>query len=243
MSPKNHPSKTLLHLLGSRLCGLMLLIGFAITPAISNAQGGLLLTNFNIPDTIYLNSTVPVNFNITNTLDSAILGNLKINFLNETFNNVEAPLGGFEAVQYFSAGQERDFTTLIPVEPQYFLEGGNTVVIWPSFVGQEIPAVDSVRITVFVAQSNGISGISPIPLRDYILPNPVQSQLSIIPRNGALLPASIRIFDLSGRFLLGSNNLQSGVISVDLLKDGIYLLELHTKDGKVQTGRFIKVTN
>jgi hypothetical protein len=210
--------------------------GFAGT---AHAQG-LQISNFVMPDTLYLNSSVPVSFSITNTLDSSILGNLQLNFRNETFNNVEAPLGGFEAVQFFAAFQERNFSTLIPVGPQYFLEGGNTVVIWPSMAGQEITS-DSVRRDVYVYFVNNVTSAQSLLNRNYIIPNPIANKLVVTPRNNASMPQSVELFDLSGRSVLNATFDANGAVDVSILPDGSYNAIIRLSDGKSHVNRMIKL--
>jgi hypothetical protein len=208
-----------------------------------HAQGGLVLNYFNIPDTLFLNTSVPVNFSITNNTSVNLLGNLQINFLNETLNNVEAPLGGFEAVQFFAPFQEREFNTLIPVEPQYFIEGGNTVVIWPSFVGQPVEAEDSIRVTVYVTQSNGVTSNPPSLSDYYLIQNPVGRVLNILPKNNAVLPKTLSFYDSSGRFILERTLNNSSFIEISDLPDGIIFVKALLPDGRTGNFKLVKVSN
>ena len=222
---------------------LMLLLGLNLQLGSLQAQvQGLQLNYFNIPDTIYFQSLVPVDFSITNTTDSNLLGNLKINFLNETFNNVEAPLGGFEAVQFFAPQQDRSFTTFIPVEPQYFIEGGNTVVIWPSFVGQPIPAVDSIRVNIFVGEVNGVSGNPPSLLNFYYIQNPVLNKIFFKPKQGTAIPAFVSIFDASGRVLIQAAPNADGSIDVSQLPDGILFIQAQLENDITGYFKLIKAS-
>lgn len=204
-----------------------------------NAQG-LLISNFVMPDTVYMNSSVPVQFSITNAQDTSILGNLQLFFRNETFNNVVGPLGGFEAVQFFAPMQERNFATLMPIEPQYFLEGGNTVVIWPSMAGQEIPN-DSIRKEVFVYFVNNVAGTNSLLNRDYIIPNPVSDKLIIKPRNKAEMPNSIAIYDQSGRLILEQKLESSGIMDISMVPAGLFMVKLSLSDGKSHVTRMVKI--
>ncbi|MCB0820305.1 MAG: hypothetical protein KDC13_06750 [Bacteroidetes bacterium] len=225
-----------------RAAALVLLV---FSGGLSNlkAQGGLVLNYFNIPDTLYFDTSVPVDFSITNNTDSSLLGNLQINFLNETFNNVQAPLGGFEAVQFFAPFQEREFSTLIPVEPQYFLEGGNTVVIWPSFVGQPVQAEDSIRVTVIVTQSNGVTSNPPSLSEHYFIPNPLRNnQLSITPKNGAALPEKLMFYDISGKFLLEKQTSGNSWVEVGELPDGVLFIRALLPDGRTGMLKLVKIS-
>lgn len=206
-----------------------------------NAQvQGLLLNYFEIPDTIYLESLVPVDFSISNTTSSNILGNLKINFRNETLNNIEAPLGGFEAVQFFAPNQEREFTTFIPVEPEYFIEGGNTVVIWPSFVGQSIPAVDSIRVVVFVGAVNGTTSNPPSLSEEFVIPNPVSNYLEFIPKNGAQTPKEVTLFSVTGKLMLSAQAENQGIFNISQLPAGIYFIRARMSNDKIGYFKFLK---
>ena len=204
-----------------------------------NAQG-LLISNFIMPDTVYMNSSVPVQFTITNAQDTSILGNLQLFFRNETFNNVEGPLGGFEAVQFFAPMQDRNFATFMPIEPQYFLEGGNTVVIWPSLAGQEIPN-DSIRKEVYVYFVNNVAGANSLLSRDYIIPNPVSDKLIIKPKNKAEMPKSIAIYDQSGRLVLEKNLESSGIMDISMVPVGIFMVKLSLSDGKSHVTKMVKI--
>jgi hypothetical protein len=208
---------------------------------VSSVNGqGLLISNFVMPDTVYMNSSVPVQFSITNAQDTSILGNLQLFFRNETFNNVEGTLGGFEAVQFFAPMQERNFATFMPIEPQYFLEGGNTVVIWPSMAGQEIPN-DSLRKEVFVYFASSVEGENALLSRDYIIPNPVSDKLIIKPRNKAEMPKSIAIYDQSGRLILENHLESSGIMDISMVPAGIIMVKLGLSDGKSHITKMVKI--
>ncbi|MEX1188939.1 MAG: T9SS type A sorting domain-containing protein [Bacteroidia bacterium] len=220
---------------------ILFMAGFTLCSGSIRAQvQGLQLNYFNLPDTVYMQSLVPVDFSITNTADTNLLGNLKINFLNETLNNVEVPLGGFEAVQFFAPQQERTFTTFVPVEPQYFIEGGNTVVIWPSFIGQPIPAVDSIRINVFVGDINGIAGNPPSLINDYYIQNPVSDLLLIKSRNQSSLPELISIYDASGKLLTQGKLSADGTMDISNLPNGLLIIRAVMNDNSSGYFKIIK---
>ncbi len=225
-----------------RLFALTALLILAGSSRVLLAQGGLVLNYFNIPDTLYLNTSVPVNFSITNNTDTNLLGNLQINFRNETFNNVEAPLGGFEAVQFFAPYQEREFNTLIPVEPQYFIEGGNTVVIWPSFVGQPLQAEDSIRVTVYVTQSNGVTSNPPALSEYYFIQNPVSDFLNIVPKSGLALPTQIAFYDLGGKLIAEKLLHNSGFVDIGDLPSGVLFVKAQLPDGRIGMLKLIKIS-
>lgn len=236
----NHFKTQVLTLIKGAFCSAVVcMLALFANLSSANAQG-LLISNFVMPDTVYMNSSVPVQFSITNAQDTSILGNLQLFFRNETFNNVEGPLGGFEAVQFFAPMQERNFATFMPIEPQYFIEGGNTVVIWPSLAGQDIPN-DSIRKEVFVYFVNSVPDANSALNRDYIIPNPVSDKLIIKPRNKAEMPKTITIYDQSGRLVLEKNLESSGIMDISMVPVGLFMVKLSFSDGKSQVTRMVKI--
>jgi hypothetical protein len=208
---------------------------------VGNGQS-ISISNFNMPDTVYQNSVADVQFTIQNLSDSLnILGNLKLNFRNETLNNQTEPLGGFDALQFIAPFQTRAFNTIIPITPQYFLEGGNTVVIWPSFVGQPVAAEDSVRFNIFVENLIGFNSV--LGSSSYIIQNPVGNKLQIYTVGKAKLPKQICIRDLQGKSLLNIEQFNSEDIDMLGIAPGIYFLELHLEDGRSITQRIIRSAN
>ncbi len=199
--------------------------------------------NFFMPDTVNQNSISDVNFNIRNSSDSiSILGNMKLNFLNETTGTI-APLGGFSAIQFFAPQQERSFNIVIDITPQYFLEGGNTVVIWPSFVGQPIQAEDSIRFNVYVNTINGVENGKNQLASAYLIPNPMKDELSIQTIGQAKMPESIVVRELSGRTILNQQLNNSGKVDFKLVPAGIYILEMKLSDGNIITQRIVRIAD
>ena len=197
------------------------------------------ISNFNMPDTVYQNSAADVQFTIQNTSDSLnILGNLKLNFRNETLNNQTEPLGGFDALQFIAPFQTRAFNTIIPITPQYFLEGGNTVVIWPSFVGQPVAAEDSIRFNIFVENLIGFNSVQ--GSSSFIIQNPVGNKLQIHSICKTKLPKQICIRDIQGKSLLNIERYNSEEIDMSGIAPGIYFLEMLLEDGRSITQRIIR---
>ena len=200
------------------------------------------ISNFNMPDTVYQNSAADVQFTIQNTSDSLnILGNLKLNFRNETLNYQSEALGGFNAIQFIAPLQTRTFNTIVPITPQYFLEGGNTVVIWPSFVGQPVAADDSIRFNIYIENLIGFNSVQGIS--SFIIQNPVGNKLHIQVMGKAKLPKQICIRDLQGKSLLNIEHYNSEDIDMSGIAPGIYFLEMLLEDGRSITQRIIRTGN
>ena len=220
--------------LGSKVF-LLLILMYA---QVGNGQS-ISISNFNMPDTVYQNSVADVQFTIQNTSDSLnILGNLKLNFRNETLNNQTEPLGGFNAIQFIAPLQTRTFNTIVPITPQYFLEGGNTVVIWPSFVGQPVAADDSIRFNIYIENLIGFNSVQ--GNSSFIIQNPVGNKLHIQVMGKAKLPKQICIRDLQGKSLLNIEHYNSEDIDMYGIAPGIYFLEMLLEDGRSITQRIIR---
>ena len=223
--------------LGSKVF-LLLILMYA---QVGNGQS-ISISNFNMPDTVYQNSVADVQFTIQNTSDSLnILGNLKLNFRNETLNNQTEPLGGFNAIQFIAPLQTRTFNTIVPITPQYFLEGGNTVVIWPSFVGQPVAADDSIRFNIYIENLIGFNSVQ--GNSSFIIQNPVGNKLHIQVMGKAKLPKQICIRDLQGKSLLNIEHYNSEDIDMSGIAPGIYFLEMLLEDGRSITQRIIRSGN
>jgi hypothetical protein len=231
------PKRTSFLTIGSKLF-LLLILMYA---QIGNGQS-INISNFSMPDTVYQNSGANVQFTIQNTSASLnILGNLKLNFRNETLNNQTEPLGGFSAIQFIAPLQTRTFNTIIPITPQYFLEGGNTVVIWPSFVGQPIAADDSIRFNIFVENFIGFNSVP--GNSSLIIQNPVGNKLKIHTMGKAKLPKQICIRDLQGKSLMNIDHYASEDIEMSGIAPGIYFVEMLFEDGRSITQRIIRSDN
>lgn len=231
------PIRTQLSSIGSKVFLLVILM---------YAQTGkgqtISISNFNMPDTVYQNSAADVQFTIQNTSDSLnILGNLKLNFRNETLNYQSEALGGFNAIQFIAPLQTRTFNTIVPITPQYFLEGGNTVVIWPSFVGQPVAAEDSIRFNIFVENLIGFNSVQ--GSSSFIIQNPVGNKLQIHSIGKTKLPKQICIRDLQGKSLLNIERYNSEEIDMSGIAPGIYFLEMLLEDGRSVTQRIIRSGN
>jgi hypothetical protein len=199
----------------------------SIIPSAVSAQK-LSLKNLQIPDTVVMGSQVTCKFRILNDDQKSQLGNLRLWFSNQELNNLAAPLGYFNSSQFFAPQQEREFEVTIPILPEMFIGGGNTVVIWPSFIN--IPAVisDSSTIEIFVLESNSIAAADPIQQSIQAIPNPVGDAIMLNNSSVGSNPISMNIRDLTGRILQSSSQ---SWMDISWLPSGIYLLEIRTKEG------------
>jgi hypothetical protein len=219
---------------------LVMCVLFACITGSGSAQL-LSIDDSAIPDTAYINSPLAISLTLKNDADSNLLGNLKIWFKNKTRNNIQLPLGEFTAIQYFAPFQQRTFQLVIPVTPEFFLDGGNTVVIWPSFIGQTDLPTDSLVTEIMVLNPNFIQSISDPGFFDYAFANPVQGFLHVQTKGSAPKPSELIIRDLEGRILL--HNPYTEDMNVSTLANGVYLLEIRVPHSPPVIRRILKATN
>jgi hypothetical protein len=190
----------------------------------------LRIQNISIPDSVLLGSNITAGFTIAYDDSVSLLGDMRIWFGNPELGDQFAPLGFFSSRQFFAPGQQRDFEITIPIRPDLFKGGGNTVVIWPSFIDKPEIGADSTFLDIFVVNPNSSTGIESIARQLKIIHLPYSDLLEV--QRTAMLPelASLILFDGCGRILKqGTGNR----LLLPEIGEGIYILELHFKNGMV----------
>lgn len=120
-------------------------------------------------------------------------------------------------------------TVLVHVNPSYFREGNNTVVIWPAAPGTY--TLDSLQLMVNYSSVDDLDA-SNIDIK--IGPNPATEHLYLgDPGN---LVQQVRIRTLDGKLLY--NGTTNKTLYLGALNNGIYVVELQTKQ-KVYTRKLI----
>lgn len=112
------------------------------------------------------------------------------------------------------------------------------VIKWPSGLVDVInnPAINQ-RLTVTEGSSLGVANYTNTAFSLY--PNPVKQKLNIKWDSANLNLKTAQIFDLNGRLLLKSININQP-ISVETLSAGTYILLLKDENGKEYSQKFIK---
>lgn len=222
-----------LHPIKSRLLALACVLVSLVSPAQS-----LVIETMQMPDTLWMNTVVSASITVRNTDSTGVQGNLQIWFQNQSLDNIEAALGGYQnLLQYFAPQQTRVIDVSIPVTPDFFIEGGNTVVIWPSMVGEPAPE-DGFPTTIYVVDPNSTASYPTISREAApCIVNPGLGELRILP--GAPSLSMVRMLDLSGRVQLQIQGPIEGRIAVPELRKGLYVLELRTTDGRVLHQRWL----
>jgi hypothetical protein len=138
---------------------------------------------------------------------------------------------GFQQQQNFPNGIHLGFDKNTVSNSKMFFNSGsgwaNTTVAPGSFMIR--PVFGNSDLFVGTPELSTISGV-------LVSPNPVRTSLNIRPADG-LDYETLRVFSLDGRMVLARSF--GPVLDVSGLEDGVYVLWLHSKDGKATTVRFV----
>ncbi len=201
----------------------------------SSAQ--LRLVSVELPDTVAMNDQISVQFSVKNQGAESRLGNLQLEFLNSTNDSVTSPLGVYEnTLQFFAPQQTRDFTVDIEITPSFFVDGGNTVVIWPSMVTDpELPA-EPILKSIYVLGSTG--GLALVRKDEVAILNPVYDVLTFADASGRTIEGNVQIYSASA-LLIGQFTLDSGKAELPELPAGMYYAILLRDNMPAQCFRFV----
>lgn len=209
------------------ICRLVFLLVFACFSTGLQAQR-IRVSQVLVPDSVVLGSTIVARVNVVNEGSAPQLGEMRLWMRNPELGTAKIPLGYFSAQQYFAPSQEREFIVSLPIRPDVFKGGGNTVVIWPSFIDRPELEYDSTLLDVFVIDPNHTTGIADIQKMLRIMSRPGAASLEVFISGNLQQPVSFGLYDLEGRKLRYTLDNQ---IDMTGLSAGIYLLELEHGQG------------
>jgi len=219
----------------------MFLFGLLVFISQAGKAQGLIVQSATVPDTLYFGSSFTLTATVWNDNDSSHQGNLQFWFLNSTNDSLKAALGGFHnTLQFFAPQQVRTFQIEVPVTQDFFLEGGNTVVIWPSMVGEPLDPQSPFLTEVYVLNPNGSLLLEDVSPSKFRIDNPSGDELIIRSVANAVLPKQIQVLDLSGRVLKNATYDSADMGNISALAPGIYIVVLRFEDGQVYSQKIIK---
>lgn len=200
-----------------------------------------------LPDTVYIDSTYTVNFNVVNTQPNGVYqGPLAVLYSNQDTANLPGILVVAENNITIANNQPLQYTTDFTFYQEYFVLGGGitTVVVWPQV---QSPAGEPLVIQVLLIDASIGTGIDdkPSAIGDVKLyPNPASDKL-IVGANGLKSTLErVRIFNLAGQLVTDVQNPSTTDqhITLDLgsLSNGIYILEAVTPKGSIMK-KFVKL--
>jgi hypothetical protein len=193
-----------------------------------NAQDSLSIESFSIPDTVEFNESIQVSFTVLNQSPASRTGNLRFFLRNESNNDTLAQLSNFTALQFFAPFQPRTFQFPIEINDAIFRLGGNTVVIWPSFVGNP-DGQNGIEKEIYVRDINEVQSIKKLKENLQIYPNPFTNQITI---NKTLPHKALFILkNLQGQTIPISNKLAAG----------IYIAELYVENERIYNQLVVRI--
>jgi hypothetical protein len=202
-----------------------------------HGKAQLALESYNLPDTLTLFSQISVQFSVKNIGASSRVGNLQLMFRNASNDSIVVPLGGFtNTLQFFAPQQTRGFEVPIDITPDFFIEGGNTVVIWPSMAADPNEVNSTIVDTVFILGSNSATPLAQNADDLKLLENPVNGMLVF--NMAPLAGIEIAILDVSGR-MLQQGPLNQAVFPLNSMQKGLYLAVIRNKGRIVNQLRFM----
>jgi hypothetical protein len=209
-----------------RLFIILVLTGFVLP---LNAQK-LRIVSVQLPDSAILGTSITASLRIENQDSSSRLGNLRIWFQNQDISGIVAPVGISDSRQYFAPGQQREFLITVPVKPGIFKGGGNTVVIWPSFLDLPEVGSDTTRIEIFVLDPNSVAGITKLSKQIRILHLPMSAILEVQNDDVTQAPEQLALYGVSGELLHQANGSR---LDLTGLGRGIYILQMRFSNGLI----------
>ncbi|MFN4124125.1 MAG: T9SS type A sorting domain-containing protein [Flavobacteriales bacterium] len=200
----------------------------------SITQAQLLIDTISFPSQGFLNQTVQIEAVVRNEQASSRTGNLKFYLLNQTHPELGIyEFAEFLQLQFFAPNQSRVFTFSFPLSEQYFRTGGNTVVIWPSMVGQ--PGDSSVIVReIFIDEVSVTGGMDNEENSIRVYPNPSKETLHIYSSDHFSM--NFEIYSMDGKLIKSGAYSENGINVQDLVP-GAYIIRIVSNQAKFETFR------
>jgi hypothetical protein len=209
--------------------GTLLLLGFLK----AEGQASLGFANNSTPglaDTIIMNSSITYGVYVQNTGTQTFNGSFTVYMgVEDTAALFPNLVDSVMVTTSLLAGDTALVTITHNVDPLKFVDGNNTVVIWPAAPGYQ--TTDTIFKDVYVIEFNAMDEMALIDLNLY--PNPVNGILFI---KGNFELESVRIMSLDGREILSAKNKQ---IDLSNFATGIYVVEVKAENGKVMRKKIL----
>jgi uncharacterized repeat protein (TIGR01451 family) len=193
----------------------------------ANAQASFGFANTATPglaDTVLMGSTVTYGVSVENTGNQPFSGNFMVYVAVLDSGSLLLNLIDSVSIQTPSllAGDTSGVTISNDISPAKFMDGNNTVVIWPASPGYL--TTDSIFRDIYVITFQETDELTINQLNIY--PNPVSDYLMI---QSKLEVEKVRILDLNGKEIFQSH---ATTFSINEITAGVYILEIITSEGK-----------
>jgi hypothetical protein len=177
-----------------------------------------------LADTVLMNSTVTYGVSVQNTGNQPFSGSFAVivGVYDSVFMFIDIVDSIIIQTPSLLAGDTSGVTITHGISPSKFVDGNNTVVIWPIATGYS--TTDSIFRDIYVITFQDTDELSINQLNIY--PNPVSDYLYI---RSEMEVENVRILDLNGKEVFQSTYT---TFALPEIINGIYILEVKTKTGK-----------
>lgn len=178
-----------------------------------------------LADTVLKSSTITYGVTVKSTGLLPVTGNYSVyvGVLDTSGSNVIYVDSVLVTSNSFQPGDSSQVTITHIVDPIKFMDGGNTVVIWPAAPG--VLTTDTIFKDVFVIDFQSVADYEN---KDVILyPNPASEYLMIQSKE---IIENVRIWNLSGQLIYTG---KSHFISLQSWSKGSYFIEIESASGKL----------
>lgn len=216
-----------------------LLYIFFIVPMCTSAQFQMLYFRVLDYDTAFVNYGDTIRLNMDATYINQNGNSVFLNYMSFGYSvdnvvqadSLTSPLNQF----VLNNNVSQPFELKIPVTPSNFLTGGggHTIIVWPIVSSYPTPVAPD-TIIIHQTYTVGPLGIADLDQPEMILfPNPFTNYLRLLckPEEGKYF---LKIFSADGRLVHSDARTQplEWVIGTDSWNKGIYIVMLHTEQGK-----------
>jgi len=206
----------------SMLIAVLFLLSYGV-----KAQGSLGFTTHATPglaDTLIKGSNITYGVTVMNTGNQPVVSNYTVYIAvwDTTFMFPDIVDSIDIANNSLQPGDSSQVTITHNVDPLKFMDGNNTVVIWPAAPGYQ--TTDTIFKDVFVIQFENTDELAVSQLIVY--PNPATDLLYI---RTDFKVESVRILDLNGKEFISSREC---VLDLSDFENGLYMIEVKTSDEK-----------
>ncbi len=211
-----------------------------------NAQAVLSVAQISYPDTTSFYSIDNYFLRLVNTGSQNFSGTVLIHAVVDTTNTGALNQNNTVAVApdsfTIAANSSDTFTIQIPIQPNYFKQGINTVIIWPVNDPQSTNLFivqDTLELQVNVIGSIGVNEIEGYDKKNTLFfPNPFQDYMYIRNQDPKFVIERVRVWDMYGQLV--KDLPFNGTLNMSGLAQGTYVIEFLNHSNQLRRYKAIK---
>jgi hypothetical protein len=215
---------------------LLFLVSFSLS-ATASAQAALGMRSFSapgMPDTTFEGATINYLVTVENKGNAVFLDSFEVyicvygggTFILDTV--MKAASNG--NVQMFP-GDTVNINITHDIDTAYFVQGNNTIVIWP--YNGNVNTTDSIYRDIYVIYFESVD--EETAMITTLFPNPVVDEVRIRSDSEVEL---VRIYDMEGKLVLEEKN--KNIFHIKHLSAGTYIVEITDGKGRTAMTRIVK---